>query len=218
LLGLLGALLVLSSNIDPKSTQRPAPPVFSAFTSADGVVNLEYAKTWSPMASTPTTPTTPLSYVFTPAGSNSSLIGIRILAPSALGIPGVTDRDTPSQILSRALPQLSAAGEPQVQLRDVKAGNLSGVGYHRVSVASANAPAQEAELWLLSLDPTHVVLIQGISPLGEWTDRLEPIFTHMMDTLSIDTKAALAITPAPAPTAAATQPVTAATAVATAAH
>ncbi len=222
LLLVLAGLLLITTNIDPKSTIRPVlsatpsptPDVlaatngYTAYQSPDGVLKIEYPAGWSPVAANATNP---LTYVFTPTGSNSVLVGIRVLAPTALGIQGITDTSTPKQILTQAQPQLSAKGEAPLQLRDVTAGALSGTGYHRLSAATANTAAQETELWLLSLDSTHVILIQAIASPSDWTGRLEPLFQHMMATLSMDVKAALAAAPKPTPTGAATVAPTAAT-------
>lgn len=213
---LIGALLLATSGIDPNASVRavssatPSPTAtaaptlnpfasntFKAFQSADGVLKVEYPDQWTAL---PANPSQPQSYIFSPGGTQNTsgvVVGIQVALTSALGIPGLNPNSTPREILTQGVPT-PAAGQPPIQFADVKAGSLSGAGFHQTSVNQQTNQPQEVELWLVKLDATHVLLIQAIAPPGQWTGKLQPLFQHMMDTLSVN--AAAIPTPTATPT------------------
>jgi hypothetical protein len=193
----IGALLLASNNIDPNAGRRaqftvtPVDPfVFSQYVSwksPDGFVQLEHPNTWQPQ----TSQTSPLTYVLSPANSNEAFLSIQMRPTSAyLGVASTT---TPDELLKR-----NFANRPQdlppVTTKTVSVGNFTGTGAHyveRMSDQSTNQPLMvESELWVVALDPTHVLVIQGITETGNWA-KMQPIFEHITGSLQIDSAGAV---------------------------
>ena len=224
----IGALLLASNNIDPnagKRAQFTATPVdvFAAikyvqWKSPDGLIQVEHPETWGPQADAGTTQ----SYIIASPGSQTVFVRFFAAPTSSLGVQNATATTPPDQLL-----KLIFADQPKdqapVTIRPVTLGDLKGAGLHQSLVqADPNSGQQvplDRELWMLSLDPSHVFVIQAVSETGDWA-KMGPIFDHVTSTLKLDPAGLIkAVQPAGAATAAATQaatPVSAATSAATA--
>lgn len=228
---IVGALLLLTTGIDPQATVRaslsatPVPPTLTATTaptvnafastgyktyqSTDNVLKIDYPDQWTPI----TDPNNPLTYLFSPGGNQNTtgtvvVVQVGTNADLIQGLTGATEKSTPKDVLNIAFGQ-PQAGQPPVTVSDVKAGSYTGAGIHQVNPLSQGQPTnQERELWILTLDPAHVAVIQATTRPGQWNNQLRPIFQHMMDTLSVNIDAANKAAATAAVTSAATAGVT----------
>ncbi len=193
----IGALLLASNNIDPNAGRRaqftvtPVDPFavsqYVSWKSPDGFVRLEHPNIWQPQ----TSQTNPLTYVLSPANSSGAFISIQMRPTSAyLGVASTT---TPDELLKRNFAN-RAQDLPPVTTKAVSVGNFAGTGAHyveRASDQSTNQPLMvESELWVVALDSTHVLVIQGITETGNWA-RMQPIFEHITGSLQIDSAGAI---------------------------
>ncbi len=229
----VGALLLATNNLDPKASVRaslsatPIPPTLTftpaptlnPFTSTgykqfqDLVLKIDYPDQWTASPDPQGRP----SYSFGPGGgqnTNGVRVLVQVIPTSALAqsVPGVTAQSTPREILTLAVGQ-PQQGQAPIPVVDVKAGSLSGASFHQTNgVDQSGQPTnQELELWLLTLDPTHIAIIQANTPTGQWQGKLAPLFQHMMDSMVINVVAAVASpTPTSLSTGVATNGVTAA--------
>lgn len=219
LLLVLGALLLLSNGIDPNSTKRaqfsptPVDPFtvvkYVSWKSADGMIQAEIPDTWQAQASS----TSPFSYAFAPANIGGAVVTLQ-LRPTAR-YQGASATTSPADLLNSAFTD-RAKDLPPVQKRDVKLGALSGVAAHftdKGTDTSSNQPTVlESELWVVALDPSHVLVLSSGAETGNW-EKLQPIFDHIVSSLKFDTAATIkaldAQFPATPATPAATTPATA---------
>lgn len=136
-----------------------------------------------------------------------------MLSIAELGIPNLPADASPEAILKAAIP---AEAE---RVRAVEAGNLKGAGLKQseanVDQRTGQLVGTDRELWLLSIDSKHVMLLQAIAPTQRWA-QMEEVFKRATNSLNVNVEAVLARV-APAPTAEPTaEPTVAPTAEATA--
>jgi hypothetical protein len=223
----LGALLLASNSMDPRVGERPkltpttidiyANVRYTAWKSLDGIFQFEHPEGWAVQAN----PSAALSYALVGQGSQNVPISFTLLTTTQLvqqmGAPAnLNANSTPEQLLTAAFanPQ---AGQPAIQVRPAQAGTLKGASAHFTDSGQDRSTGQtvpiDTEVVLLSLDGTHLMLIQGQGRTADWP-KLQPVFNRFTETLKVDTAAAIKILDTP-PTPAATAP--AATSAATAA-
>jgi hypothetical protein len=214
----LGALLALSQGIDERAfvraefTATPAPtatPVdpfadlsFATWQSDDDLISMELPASWTAQPSADS----PVGYTFTAPTVNNIGIGLLVLPIAELGIPNLPADASPEAILKAAIP---AEAE---RVRAVEAGNLKGAGLKQseanVDQRTGQLVGTDRELWLLSIDAKHVMLLQALAPTQQWS-KMEEVFTRAMNTLSVNTEAVLARFATAEPTAEATAEATA---------
>jgi hypothetical protein len=212
---IVGVLLLATNNIDPKAIRRPTMPVdvfvnmrYTGWTSPDGLIQFEYPDSWvvQPMSS--------LAYGIVPAGTGTSEAFISVSMRTTASLLSWFSLDktlaqdtTPDVLLQHALPILSP--DQPVTVKPVQAGSLKGAGFHYVhnipaATASGQAVRNEGELWLLSLDSTHVLALTAEVPGTDWP-KMQPVFDHLVSTLKVDAPGAVKAIGTAAPTQAATE-------------
>ncbi len=229
---IVGALLLATTGIDPQATVRaslsatPVPPTitpslaptinayasvgYKPYTSPDNILKIEYPDQWTPVID----PSSPLTYVFSPGGSQNNSGAVVVIqvgsnADLVSGLSGATVNSTPREVLTLAFG--AQAGQAPINVNDVKAGSYTGAGIHQTNPLRQGTPtSQERELWVLTIDPVHVAVIQATALPGEWTSKLQPIFLHMMNSISFDSAAITKAAGTAAATSAATSASTAA--------
>ena len=209
----LGALLALSQGIDERAfvraefTATPAPtatPVdpfadltFTTWRSDGDLISMELPASWTAQPSTDS----PVGYTFTAPTVNNTGIGLLVLPIADLGIPNLPADASPEAILKAAIP---AEAE---RVRAVEAGNLKGAGLKQseanVDQRTGQLVGTDRELWLLSIDAKHVMLLQALAPTQQWS-KMEEVFTRAMSSLNVNTEAVLARFVTAEPTAEAT--------------
>ncbi|MFN7210478.1 MAG: hypothetical protein ACK4P1_08830, partial [Aggregatilineales bacterium] len=217
----LGALLALSQGIDERTfvraefTATPAPtatPIdpfadltYITWRSEGELISMEIPDGWQVQPSEDS----PVGYTFTPPTINNIGIGLLVLPIAELGIPNLPADASPEAILKAAIP---AEAE---RVRAVEVGNLAGAGLKQseanVDQRTGQLVGTDRELWLLSIDSKHVMLLQAIAPTQRWA-QMEEVFKRATNSLTVNVEAVLARV-APAPTA---EPTAEATAEATA--
>lgn len=221
----LGALLALSQGIDERTfvraefTATPAPtatPIdpfadltYTTWRSEGDLLSMAIPASWQVEPSQDS----PVGYTFTPPTVNNVGIGLLVLSIAELGIPNLPADASPEAILKAAIP---AEAE---RVRAVEAGNLKGAGLKQseanVDQRTGQLVGTDRELWLLSIDSKHVMLLQAIAPTQRWA-QMEEVFKRATNSLNVNVEAVLARV-APAPTAEPTaEPTVAPTAEATA--
>jgi hypothetical protein len=215
----LGALLLATNSMDPRVGERPrltptaidiyANVRYTAWKSPDGIFQFELPELWSVQAN----PNAQLYYQLVGQGNQGAPITFFLVNTSQIlqQIPAsanVNVNSTPEQLLSAVIAS-QRQGQPAVQVRSVQAGTLKGASAHFTETGqdtTGQAVSVDAEVMLLSLDPGHVMAIQAQSRTAEWP-KLQPILTHFLETLKVDTAAAVKILDA-TPTPVATVPAT----------
>jgi hypothetical protein len=197
----LGALLALSQGIDERAfvraefTATPAPtatPVdpfadltFAVWRSDGDLISMELPASWTAQPSADS----PVGYTFTAPAVNNTGIGLLVLPIARLGIPNLPADASPEAILKAAIP---AEAE---RVRAVEAGNLKGAGLKQseanVDQRTGQLVGTDRELWLLSIDAKHVMLLQALAPTQQWS-KMEEVFTRATNSLRVNTEAVLA--------------------------
>jgi hypothetical protein len=193
---ILGALLLASGGIDPRASERArftATPVdvfnvanYTTWKSPDGAIQFEHPDTWSVQ------PDTGVRGGYMVAPSQAQYGYIRVWTTSTAGVGG---QDTlpitaPADILKQAF----ATAQPPPTFHPAQAAGLSGAGLHQSQFPTNTATGQQMlldqEVWLLSLDPSHVIVIQGVSQSSDWP-KMQRVFDHLVNTLKIDAPTAV---------------------------
>ncbi len=214
----VGVLLLATNNIDPKALRRPTVPVdvfadirYAGWTSPDGLIQFEYPDAWVVQ------PIGALAYGIAPAGTGVSEVFISLSMRTTASLLSwfnldnvLTQDTTPDVLLQRIVPSLST-GQP-LTIKPVQAGSLKGAGLHYANnipaaAATGQAVHNEGELWLLSLDSTHILALTSEVPGNDWP-KMQPVFDHLVNTLKVDAPAAVKAIGTAAPTQAATQAAT----------
>jgi len=205
----LGALLALSQGIDERAfvraefTATPAPtatPVdpfadltFTTWRSEGDLLSMEIPANWQVQPADDS----PVGFTFTPPATSNIGIGLLVLSIAELGVPGLPADASPEAILRAAIP---AEAE---RVRAVEAGNLKGAGLKQseanVDQRTGELIGSDRELWLLSVDSKHVMLLQAVAPTQRWA-QMEEVFGRAVRSLNVNVEAVLARI-APAPTA-----------------
>ncbi|MBO9308507.1 MAG: hypothetical protein J7551_01850 [Chloroflexi bacterium] len=211
----LGALLALSQGIDERAfvraefTATPSPTVdpfadltFATWRSDGDLISMELPASWTAQPSADS----PVGYTFTAPKVSNTGIGLLVLPIAELGIPNLPPDASPEAILKAAIP---AEAE---RVRPVEAGNLKGAGLKQseadVDQRTGQLIGTDRELWLLSIDAKHVMLLQALAPTHQWS-KMEEVFMRAMSSLNVNTEAVLARLATAKPTAEATAEATA---------
>ncbi len=214
----LGALLLASNTLDPRSLKRaepftPTPTVvdpyanldYIPFKSPEGAYEFDYPKGWFVQ---PDSNGTPVTYIIVPSGLGPDGISITAMATVNSGISNAQP-DTPPDQLAKLL-AASAPTTQQTKIDSVQGGGLKGASLH-VAVTATNQTTGEQipvekEIWFLSLDSTHILVFQMSAATTDWP-QMQGVFDHLSKTLKVDTATVLKLIEqqaTPAPTAAAT--------------
>lgn len=200
---IIGALLLASNNIDPNAGKRaqftvtpvdtttPVDPFavsqYVSWKSPDGFVQLEHPNTWQPQYSG----TAPFVYSLVPANTGSGAISFQMTPTSR--IRGVTSTMTPDQLVKQLF-ATQAQDLPPVTTKPVQIGSFVGTSAHyfqRSSDSSNNQPVVlEGELWIVALDPTHMLIAFALTNSGDWA-KIQPIFEYVIGSLKIDSAGAI---------------------------
>ncbi|MCC7450129.1 MAG: hypothetical protein IT324_22115 [Anaerolineae bacterium] len=222
----IGALIMMSSSIDPKSGVRPQPSQtsvnswaygkFVAWKSPDNLIELEHPDTWLAQASAQERGT----YIISSPASQDSGITIQAGTVSDLGIPNLPTNATTADMLKAILPQT----QTNAQVQSASASGLNGNRVHfTVNAQDPNrGPVSiDRELWFLPLDAQHLLIVFAQSTTADWP-KMQPIFEQVTRSLKVDAAGIIRTIDAaraPAATGAATAPAApAATQAATAAQ
>ncbi len=227
---IVGALLLVSGGIDPKAGERakftdtPGPtatPVdvfsvtkYTAWKSTNGTIQLEHPDSWVPQPD----PSGGPAYTIASPASQGESISLFMSTTARLGVQNAAANTPPDQLLKLIFADLPK-DQPAVTIHPVQAAGLNGAGLHQSlsQTDSSGQPVQlDRELWVLSLDPTHVFVVQAVARTGDWP-KMQLVFDHVVNTLKIDATSAVhlldtAAAATPAATSAATSaPTSAAT-------
>lgn len=207
----IGVVLLATSNIGAGSAIRasnsPTPPPtvnafdfkgYHPFTSADGVLKLEYPESWNYLPN----PSGDYIYVFSPDTSLASGVAVQISVVSRAdlvrGMQGTTAQSTPREVLTAAFTGTSNSNQ---KIEDVKAGNLSGA---RTILANAlddkgQPSGQALDTTLLALDNTNFLLLRAAAPTAR-QGSIKPVVDKILGTIQIDTTRIGAKNPVVVPT------------------
>jgi hypothetical protein len=223
LLLILGALLLVSAGIDPKAGERakftttPAPtatPVdvfaiakYTSWKSPDGTVQLEHPDTWVVQPD----PSGGWSYQIASTSSQGESMTVFMAPTAKLGVQNAVATTAPAELLQMIFANLPK-DQPPVTIHPIQGAGLNGAGLHQALVQTDSAGQRislDRELWVLSLDPSHIFVIDTVTRSEDWP-KMQPIFDHLISTLKIDAPAAVRVLESAPATAAATSPATAA--------
>jgi hypothetical protein len=196
-----GALLLASQSIDPIAFTRPtpAPTVVDAFTnleytawnSPDGIFQLEYPSAWT---IGPDPNGTPLFYYLAPSATQNTVISLAVVNKSNLGIAGTTSDTSPEQILKLFFATQPPDQQPR-EYRSIQVAGLQGTAVHYsgnvTNQSTGQQSVQDQDLWVLSLDATHLLIIQALTETVNWP-KLKLVLDHLASTLKVDSAAAVA--------------------------
>lgn len=219
----IGAMVLISGNIDPKATVRaqitltpsitftpsitptPVDPfaelTYTQWTSADELVQMEIPASWE---ATPMSTNGPVAYLFVhPDRPDTGMLVAVLPTEQIQALAALPEDATPRDLFSGLFPS-----EPADQLEDVTFGDYPAVAYRQsrqdVDPSSGQTIDNQSLMWLVKLAPRHILLLQGISPTAIW-DKMEQTFDQMRDSLQVDVPGAIArLDQEFAPTAAAT--------------
>ncbi|MEP7285918.1 MAG: hypothetical protein ABI947_09135 [Chloroflexota bacterium] len=190
----LGALLLTATNIAPGAGKR-AGVQFVSWKSPDGFIELQRPSEWSPVANPSNTS---FSYFFQSASSPNApttlpvSLALVVSRTDALKIKDITATSSPDEIL-KLLGKMQPQGTPSLNSRPVQAGPYKGFALHDThQVANSAQGAQAAtpataddDIWILAIDPTHVLIIDLTTPTASWPS-VQPIFEQMLGTLRVN--------------------------------
>ncbi|MCS6870692.1 MAG: hypothetical protein NZ571_04465 [Anaerolineae bacterium] len=197
----LGALLALSQGIDerafvraeftatPTITPTPIDPfanlTYTLWRSEGDLISMEIPASWQVQPSTDS----PVGYTFSVPQVTNTGIGLLVLPIAELGVPNLPADASPETILKTAIPSEAE------RVRAVEAGNLKGAGLKQseanVDQRTGELVGTDRELWLLSIDSKHVMLLQALAPTQRWA-QMEEVFTRAMRTLNVNVEAVVA--------------------------
>lgn len=199
----LGALLMASTGVDQRSlvraeftltpsltftpsiTPTPVDPFanlnYTRWTSADNLISMDVPAAWIAQ----TSPQRPVDTSFTAEGAPDTGLRILALPISALGIPDLA-ANAPVDAVARAI---FADVQPPVEPRTVEAGELKGVAVKQTQESPDQFTGQvrslDADIWVLSLDETHIAVIQAVALTADWP-KMEPILARAASTIKFD--------------------------------
>lgn len=184
----LGTLILISNGLDPNSTTRGKPtPTAPPWKSTDGILELQLPDNWRVSSNTSTAP---LSYAFTTSQNPSVILYVVFGFPTDLNISNVPPNATAEDLLRLAL----ATQQPPAVVNPAQLGSLKG---GIVNSTSSQTDAQTGlaqqttrDLWLLNIDPGHIMLIQAVAPAADWS-QFKPVFDRMLNDLKINTDQAI---------------------------
>ncbi len=228
---IIGALLLASNSIDPRSAERakftdtPQPSVpptqtvdvftvdrYVSWKSPDGLVQLEHPASLIPQPSTDTT----YGYNFVPPDRGQLFVDF-LAEPTVRFGSNVVPTTTPEELLKLAFAN-QPQDQPPVDIKPVQAAGLQGARAHYVTKLTDQSTGQsvplESEAWALALDPTHILLIRAQVNTGDWP-KMQPILDHMTSTLKVDAPGLVKVLDAKSGAATATAPAQAGTSAAT---
>lgn len=191
----LGALLMASTGVDrrslvraeftltpsltftPSITPTPVDPFanlsYTTWTSADNLISMDVPAAWTAQSS----PQRPVDTSFTAEGAPETGLRVLALPISALGIPELA-ANAPVDAVARAI---FADVQPPVEPRAVEAGELKGVAVKQTQQVPDQVTGQtrslDADIWVLSLDETHIAVIQAVALTADWP-KMEPILAR----------------------------------------
>src|SRR5258708_21896883 len=163
----LGALLLAANNIDPKASQRAGVNYVSWTSSnglrstSNGLISLEIPKGWELLASG-------LTYQFQSPDDQNTLIKIGLLRADQVPLISASSNTRPDQLATLIEAQLKKQSPTAGIITPVTIGTLQGALLHHV--LSYNNPNDntttniDTNIYILALDPTHVVFILGQYP------------------------------------------------------
>jgi hypothetical protein len=193
----IGALIMASTSIDPKSGVRPQPsstPIniwaygkFVPWKSPDNMVQLEYPDTWLAQQN----PQQRLSYVVASPASQGDAISVVMLPVTALGVQNLPANATTADMIKGVLP----AQQANAQIQSAEAAGLKGSRTHwtqTVQDPNRGTIGMETDLWFLSLDPKYLLVVAGQSTNADWP-KMQPILEHVISTLKVDQAGAVQV-------------------------
>jgi hypothetical protein len=188
---MIGALLLASSNIDPRAMQRaqfsPTPvdvflfKAYKPWQSTNNLVQLEYPDTWQAQ---PDPQGNPFSYYFVPPGNATGLINVALYPLSQPVTP---------QAAIQQLASSQAQNQPAPAIKPVTIAGLQGMTAHQqiVSNDQAGQSVPFDQDWVaLALDDTHLLVIRTVSQTQDWP-KMQPIIEHVINTLKVDVTGAV---------------------------
>jgi hypothetical protein len=206
----IGAMLIISNNIDPRATVRAqftlAPSVtftpsitptpvdpfaeltYIDWSSPDELVKMQMPASWEATAASNNGP---VAYVFIhPDSVESGMLAAVLPTEQISALASLPEDAAPSDILSALIPS-----ENPDQFAEVTWGDYPAVSFRQsnqdVNQTTGQVVDSQSVMWLVKLAPRHVLLLQALSPTALW-DKMEAAFDHMRDSLVIDVPGAIA--------------------------
>ncbi|MCC7206208.1 MAG: hypothetical protein IT323_02815 [Anaerolineae bacterium] len=228
----IGAMLIISNNMDPRAAVRaeftltpsvtftpsitptPVDPfaelTFAEWSSDDGLLKLEKPASWD---ATATPNNGPVAYVFTHPDSRDTGVLLAVLPTEQISSLAALPEDaSPRDLLSALISQPDTEA-----FEDVTFGEYPAVAFQetrQITDAITGQPVDSHTLmWLVKLAPRHILVLQAISPETFW-DKMQAAFDQMRETIELDVPGAIArldeeFAPTATPTAEATAEATA---------
>lgn len=206
----IGAMLIISKNVDPRATVRaeftltpsitwtpsltpvPVDPfadlTFTEWSSPDELVTMEMPASWEASA---TANNGPVAYVFTHPDKGDTGVLVAVL-PTLLmsALSDLPEDATPRDMLTALVPT-----EDPTAFEDVTWGEYPAIAYRQstqdVDQLSGQVVDNQSLMWLVKLAPRHILLLQAVSPTALW-DQMETTFEHMRESLTLDVPGAIA--------------------------
>ncbi len=206
----IGAMLIISNNMDPRAAVRaeftvtpsitftpsitptPVDPfaelTYGEWSSDDGLLTMQKPETWD---ATATPNNGPVAYVFTHPDSRDTGVLVAVLPteqiPSLASLP---EDASPRDLLSALISQQDTEA-----FEDVTFGEYPAVAFQEtrpITDALSGQPVDSHTLmWLVKLAPRHILVLQAISPETFW-DQMQATFDQMRESLEIDVPGVIA--------------------------
>ncbi len=179
------------AQITPTARANPfANLTYQSWRSNDGILALEFPSGWRAQVNTQSF--SPISYIFTPVDDESLGVGVLIVPTKDLGIPDLAPTTTPAELAQQIF-----GGQERTTIREVAAGRegeYRGVGVRQtqqdVNPRTGQRLSIERDIWILALDPTTLIIMQGVSATEFWEDT-QAVFAQATKTLQVERAGAL---------------------------
>jgi hypothetical protein len=193
---IIGALLLISSNIDPRASVRaqftptPLDPFASLryipWKSPDGLISLDQPQRWFAQANTASGP---IAYLIMAPGSANTALFIQATPYKQLkALKDLPANPTAEDCVKALLPD-----QPAADIRSIQVAKLKGAALKTTLPASAadNRPQSlDEEIWAFPLDSTYVLLIQALAPSTDWP-KMQGVLDRLASTFQINAEVAV---------------------------
>ncbi|MCC6975651.1 MAG: hypothetical protein IT322_16720 [Anaerolineae bacterium] len=185
----LGALLMVSNNIDPKAgvrasftaTPSPTPDLYSdaqytAWKSPDGVLELEHPSSWQTRANQQISP---FQYVIASPESTGTGFVLLALPISQLGQTGLVPNASLEDVMKVVFADITSE-----DLKPTTIGSLSGLALLQTDTAQNF----QREWRFVKLDDQNLLILQSLAEPSNW-DKMQPIADRVAASIKVNTSA-----------------------------
>lgn len=200
----IGAMLIISNNMDPRAAVRaqftmtpsitftpsitptPVDPfadlTYTDWASPDNLLKMQKPASWE---ATATPSNGPVAYVFTHPDSNDTGMLIAALPTEQISsLASLPEDATPSDLLSALISEQDTS-----QFQEATFGEYPAVSFQQtrqITDALTGQPVDSQTLmWLVKLAPRQILVMQAIGPTPTW-DKMQAAFDHMRESLQVD--------------------------------